>query len=130
MCEQFAAEHPNWDITFEYGVCPEGDAKANVTQDVEAAADVYMFANDNVTDLVKANAIARLGGETETAVKSTNSQAIVDSVSIDGALYGVPFTTNTWFMYYDKSKFTEDEAKNLDTMIAKAKISFPITNSW
>lgn len=130
MCEQFAAEHPNWDITFEYGICPEGDAKANVTQDVEAAADVYMFANDNVTDLVKANAIARLGGETETAVKSTNSQAIVDSVSIDGALYGVPFTTNTWFMYYDKSKFTEDEAKNLDTMIAKAKISFPITNSW
>lgn len=33
-------------------------------------------------------------------------------------------------MYYDKSKFTEDEAKNLDTMIAKSKISFPITNSW
>ena len=24
----------------------------------------------------------------------------------------------------------EDEVKNLDTMIAKDKISFPITNSW
>ena len=33
-------------------------------------------------------------------------------------------------MYYDKSAFTEDEVKNLDTMIAKDKISFPITNSW
>ena len=21
MCEQFAAQHPNWDITFKYGVC-------------------------------------------------------------------------------------------------------------
>lgn len=130
MCEQFAAEHPNWDITFEYGVCPEGDAKTNVIQDVEAAADVYMFANDNITDLVKANAIARLGGETENYVKSTNSQAIVDSVSIDGAVYGVPFTTNTWFMYYDTSKFTEEEAGNLDAMLAKTKVAFPLSNSW
>ncbi len=130
MCEKFSAEHPNWDITFEYGVCPEGDAKANVTQDVEAAADVYMFANDNITDLVAANAIARLGGSTEEYVKSTNSQAIVDSVSIDGAVYGVPFTTNTWFMYYDTSKFTEEEASNMDAMVAKEKIAFPLSNSW
>lgn len=130
MCEQFAAEHPNWNITFQYGVCAEGDAKSTVTQDVEAAADVYMFANDNLTDLVVANAIARLGGETENYVKSTNSATIVDSVSRDGAVYGVPFTTNTWFMYYDKSVFTEDDVKNLDTMLEKAKISFPLTNSW
>lgn len=130
MCEQFAAEHPNWDLTFEYGVCPEGEAKATVTQDVEGAADVYMFANDNLTELVASNAIARLGGETESYVKSTNSQAIVDSVSIDGAVYGVPFTTNTWFMYYDTSKITEEEANSLDAMIAKEKVAFPLSDSW
>lgn len=73
MCEKFAAEHPNWDLTFEFGICPEGEAKATVTQDVEAAADVYMFANDNLTELVASNAIARLGGETEQYVKNTNS---------------------------------------------------------
>lgn len=130
MCEQFAAEHPNWDITFEFGVCPEGEAKATVTQDVEGAADVYMFANDNLTELVASNAIARLGGETEEYVKSTNSPAIVDSVSIDGAVYGVPFTTNTWFMYYDTSKITEEEANSLDAMIAKEKVAFPLSDSW
>lgn len=130
MCEQFAAEHPNWDLTFEFGVCPEGEAKATVTQDVEGAADVYMFANDNLTELVASNAIARLGGETEEYVKSTNSQAIVDSVSIDGAVYGVPFTTNTWFMYYDTSKITEEEANSLDAMIAKEKVAFPLSDSW
>lgn len=130
MCEQFAAEHPNWDITFKYGVCAEGEAKATVTQDVEAAADVYMYANDNLTELVASNGIARLGGETESYVRNTNSEAIVDSVSIDGAVYGVPFTTNTWFMYYDKSVFSEEEASNLDTMLEKAKVSFPLSNSW
>lgn len=129
-CEAFNAEHPNWNITFEYGICPEGDAKATVTQDVEAAADVYMFANDNLNDLIASNAISKLGGETEEYVKSTNSQTIVDSVSVDGSVYGVPFTTNTWFMYYDKSVYTAEDAASLDTMIEKGKVSFPLTNSW
>lgn len=130
MCEQFAAEHPNWDITFEYGVCAEGDAKTTVTQDVEGAADVYMFANDNLTALVAANGISKLGGETAETIKATNSQAIIDSVSVDGDVYGVPFTTNTWYMFYDTSVFSEEDIKNLDTMLEKGKVSFPITNSW
>ena len=77
-----------------------------------------------------AKLVMELTFDTAEDVKKNNSQAIVDSVSVDGDIYGVPFTTNTWFMYYDKSAFTEDEVKNLDTMIAKDKISFPITNSW
>lgn len=130
MCEQFATEHPNWNITFEYGVCAEGDAKKTIVQDSEAAADVYMFANDNLPELIAAGAISKLGGETAEYVKSTNSQAIVDSVSIDGDIYGVPFTTNTWLMYYDKSVFTEEDVKNLDAMLAKGKVAFPLSNSW
>lgn len=130
MCEQFNDEHPEWDITFEYGVCAEPDAKTTVTQDVEAAADVYMYANDNITELVANNALSRLGGETEEYIKSTNSETIVDSVSIDGAVYGIPFTTNTWFMYYDKSVFSEEDVKNLDTMLEKGKVSFKLTDSW
>ena len=130
MCEQFAAQHPNWHINFNYGVCPEGEAKANVTQDVDAAADVYMYANDNITDLVSNNALAKLGGSALEAVQSTNSQAIIDSVSIDGSVYGFPFTTNTWYMFYDKSVFSDDDIKSLDTMLEKGKVAFPLSNSW
>ena len=36
QCEAFAAEHPNWDITFKYGVCAEGEAKATVTPSFSA----------------------------------------------------------------------------------------------
>ena len=130
MCDKFAEEHPEWDITFEYGVCAESDAKATVTQDVDGAADVYMYANDNLTDLVASNGIAKLGGETADYVKDTNSAAIVDSVSLNGDIYGVPFTTNTWFMYYDTSVFTEEDAANLDTMLEKGKVAFPLGDSW
>ena len=130
MCEQFNEAHPEWDLKFEYGVCAEGDAKATVTQDVEGAADVYMFANDNLTALIAANAISKLGGSALESVQSTNSQEIIDSVSVDGSVYGVPFTTNTWFMFYDKSVFSEEDIKNLDTMLEKGKVSFPLQNSW
>ncbi len=63
-------------------------------------------------------------------VKKTNSSTIVDSVTVDGNVYGVPFTTNTWFMYYDKSKFSESDVKSLDTMLSKNKVAFNITEGW
>ena len=130
MCENFNKEHPNWDITFKYGVTNEAEVAKMIVQDPEASADVFMFANDQLMDLIPANAIAKLGGETKEYVETTNSPAIVDSLTVDGNLYGVPFTTNTWFMYYDKSAFTEEEAGSFNAMLEKAKISFPLTNSW
>ncbi len=130
QCDAFNEAHPNWNITFEYGVCPEGEAKANVTQDVEGAADVYMLANDNIPDLVANNALAELGGDYLDYVTSTNSESIAASVTYNDAVVAFPFTSNTWFMYYDKSVFTEDDIKSLDTMLEKGKVSFPLTNSW
>lgn len=130
QCEAFAAEHPNWNITFEYGVCAEGDAKATVTQDVEAAADVYCFANDHLADLISAGAISELGGTTADFVKNNFGKTYVDSISDNGSVYGIPYESNTWFMYYNKSMFTEEDVKSLEAMLAKGKVMFPLTNAW
>ncbi|MBD5546610.1 MAG: extracellular solute-binding protein [Lachnospiraceae bacterium] len=130
MCEQFSAQHPNWDLTFEFGICAEGDAKDNVTQDVEGAADVFMLANDNIPALVDADGLAELGGSYLEAVTSANSDSIVTSVTYNDSVWAFPFTSNTWFMYYDKSVFTEEDIKSLDTMLEKGKVSFPLSDSW
>ena len=130
QCEAFKAAHPNWDITFQYGVCAEGDAKSTVTTDVEGSADVYMLANDNIPDLVAANALAELGGSYLDYVNTTNADSIKASVTYNDAVVAFPFTSNTWFMYYDKSVFSEDDIKSLDAMLKKGKVSFPVNNSW
>ena len=39
MCDAFNEAHPEWNITYEYGVCGEDVAKDEVTKDVDAAAD-------------------------------------------------------------------------------------------
>ena len=129
-CERFAELHPEWDITFVYGVADEAGAAGTVSQDAEASADVFMFANDTLTTLTDAGALAKFGGKYADEIRATNSETLVDSLTLDDYIYGVPFTTNTWFMYYDKSVFSEEDVKNLDTMLEKGVVSFPFTNSW
>ena len=129
-CEAFAEKHPEWDITFVYGVADEATAAAAVAQDPEASADVFLYANDTLTIMTDANALAKLGGKYADEVKATNSEALIESLTLDGYLYGVPFTTNTWYMFYDKRVFSEEDVKNLDTMLEKGVVSFPFTNSW
>lgn len=130
MCDRFAKEHPEWDITFVYGVADEATAADQVSQDPDASADVFMYANDRITTLTDAKAVAKFGGKYLEEIESTNSEELLDSLKIDDELYGVPFTTNTWYMFYDKSVFSEEDIKNLDTMLTKGVVSFPFTNSW
>ena len=129
-CAQFAEAHPEWDITWVFEVCGEGDAGTMVTKDPTVAGDVYMFANDQLGTLIQANAIARLGGATLEQVQADNSATMIASVTSGEGVYGVPFTGNTWFMYYDKSVYTEEDIKSLDAMMAKKTVAFPVTNTW
>ena len=129
-CNRFAELHPEWNITFVYGVADEAGAAGTVSQDAEASADVFMFTNDVLNNLIDAGAIAKFGGIYADEIKATNSEALLASLTVDDYIYGVPFTTNTWFMYYDKSVFTEEDVKSLDAMLAKGVVSFPFTNSW
>lgn len=129
-CENFAALHPEWDITFVYGVSDEASAATAVSQDPDASADVFMYANDTLTTMTDANALAKFGGIYAEELKATNSETLLDSLTMDGEIYGVPFTTNTWYMYYDKSVFAEEDVKSLDAMLEKGVVSFPFVNSW
>lgn len=129
--ENFAKAHPEYKITWKNDVVSEGDASKNVATDPASAADVYMFASDQLGTLIEQGGIGQLGTDAEKQVKEQNGDLEINSVTgTDGKLYGVPYTDNTWFMYYNKSKITADEAKDFDAMLAKAKVTFPMSNSW
>lgn len=129
MCEKFNDEHPEWDITFQFETCGEGDAGNNVSKDPAEAGDVYCMASDQIGALVAANALSKLGGQTAEKVKR-NPANIVSSVTYNGDIYGVPYSNNTWMMFYNKSIFSEDEVKSLDSMLEKGKVAFPLTTAW
>lgn len=127
----FQKANPNYKITWKNAVVSEADAAKTVAQNPKAAADVYMFANDQLGTLISSGAIGELGTDAAKQVKADDDPSMVQSVTgTDGKLYGVPFTGNTWFMYYNKSKFNSSDIKSLDKMLEKGKVSFPVTNSW
>lgn len=57
LIEQFKTQNPDtaWDITL--GVVGDADAKARYLEDPAAAADVFTFPDDQLVDLVKADAL-------------------------------------------------------------------------
>ncbi len=127
----FEEAHPEYIITWDNGVCPEGDAKTMVTADPTAAADVYMFANDQLGSLVDAGALAKLGGSYLEQVQSDVSATYVNTVThTDGGVYGFPVAPNTWFMYYNKSILSEEDVKSLEACLEKGEVAFETTNSW
>lgn len=115
----FAAEHPEYNLTWVTEIVGEDKCQESVLKDVGAAADVFMFANDQLPSLVEAGAIARLGGATETMVRDTNTDTVLATVSVGDAVYAVPFTHNTFFMYYDKTILDENDITSLEKIMAK-----------
>ena len=95
-CEKFADEHPEWDITFVYGVADEATAAGQVAQDPEASADVFMYANDTLTTMTDANALVKFGGKYREEIERQIPKKSSHPMTKNGELYGVPFTTNTW----------------------------------
>ena len=129
--KMFEAAHPEYIITWENGVCAEGDAKGLVTADPAAAADVYMYANDQLGDLVNAGAVAKLGGAYLEQVQNDVSETYINTVThTDGGVYGFPVAPNTWFMYYNKTMLTEEDVKTLEACLEKGIVAFEVTNSW
>ena len=131
MLPKFEAAHPEYAITWDIGVCGEGDAAGIVKNDPAAAADIFLYANDQMGTLIEAGALAKLGGSYLEQVKADVAQTYIDTVTYtDGGVYGFPMAPNTWFMWYNKDIFSEEDIKSLNTMLEKGVVSFPMDNSW
>ena len=131
MQAAFQAAHPEYAITWENGVCPEGDAATMVTADPAAAADVYMFANDQLGTLIQAGALAKLGGPFLEQVQNDVSATYVNTVtSTDGSVYGFPVAPNTWFMYYNKAIVGDADLTSMESILEKGIVAFELKNSW
>ena len=129
--KKFVEAHPEYAITWDNGVCAEGDAATLVTADPAAAADVYMFANDQLGTLIQAGALAKLGGSYLDQVKADVSATYVNTVtSTDGNVYGFPVAPNTWFMYYNKELVGDADLTSLEAVLEKGIVAMEIKNSW
>lgn len=135
LCSEFAAEHSEKEYTFEYGAVGAVDGKSRYLEDPAAAADVFLFADDQLVDLVKADALYEVTRNTD-AIIAANTPGSINAASYEGTLYGYPMTSdNGYFLYYDKSVFTDEDLATLDGILAKAnaagkQVHMDVSNGW
>ena len=135
LCGEFAAEHPEKEYTFEYGAVGAVDGKTRYLEDPAAAADVFLFADDQLVDLVKADALYEVTRNSD-AVIAANTPGSINAATYEGTLYGYPMTSdNGYFLYYDKSVFTEEDLASLDGILAAAnaagkQVHMDVSNGW
>lgn len=135
LCEAFAAEHPENKWTFEYGVVGAADAQARYLEDPAAAADVFVYPDDQMISLVEADALYEVTRNAD-AVIAANTPGSIDASSYNGVLYGYPMTAdNGYYLYYDKSVLSEEDVKTLDGILAAAnkagkKVHMDVANGW
>ena len=135
MCDAFAAANPDKKYTFTYGVVSEADAQKEVIKDISAAADVFAFASDQTATLVDAGALYRVTKNKDQII-AENTEASISAASINDELYGYPFVSDTYFMYYDKSKLSEDDVKSIEGIMSKdiegvsTNFAFDTDNGW
>lgn len=143
----FEAQYPDQTFDIQIGVESESSAKDTVLTDVEAAADVFSFASDQMNELVAAGALLQLDGDiaqvlpayagkTIDGVKAANSAGSVETATRDGKLYAFPSTAgNNYFLYYDSTKITPEQAASWDTLLEAAraaggKVGMILASGW
>lgn len=145
LVEKFEAAYPDQKFDIQIGVESESTAMDTVLTDIEAAADVYAFASDQLPNLVNAGALANLdevgealgmADKTLDDVKSANMDTAVEAASLNGSMYAFPMAgDNSYIMYYDSSIVSEDDVKNWDTLLAAAgkggkKVGMTFASGW
>ena len=147
LVEKFKAQYPDQTFDIKIGVESESTAKDTVLTDVEAAADVFAFAIEQLNDLVSAGALLALDGDiaqvlpayankTIDDVKAANGEGSVAASTKDGKLYAFPMGGgNNYFLYYDSTKITAEQAQSWDGLLAAAeaagsKVGMTFASGW
>lgn len=103
--EAFKAANPEYaGMTVNVEPVGENDAANKVITDVEAAADIFGFAQDQLARLVAAGALVDVEPANAEIVAAENDAGSVAAVTLGGTMYAYPMTSdNGYFLYYDKS---------------------------
>ena len=132
----FEAANPGIKIEASIEGVTEADAGSKIVNDVATAPDLYCFAQDQLARLVQAQALAKPGKGAAETIKTNNDAGSVAAATVAGELYAYPMTSdNGYYMYYDKSIISDEDAESLEKIIAACEANnkvfrFALENAW
>lgn len=147
LIESFKEEYGEYaDFDISLGVEAESTAKETILTDVEAAADVFAFASDQLPDLVNGGALQSVdemeealqayAGKGISDIESANTEESVEAAKFNDTLYAFPMTAdNGYFMFYDSNIISEEDVASWDSLLAAAeaagkKVAMRLASGW
>ncbi len=136
LCDDFEAQYPEVDFNITLGAVSEADMKDRVLEDVEAAADVFVFPDDQLEALVNAGALNEVAAQYTYDMNETDSESTVKAAQFNGKQYGYPFTaSNGYFLFYDKNQLSDEDVASWEALTAKAdelgkEVGCEVANGW
>lgn len=135
MIESFKTEYAG-QAEFDIQIVTSTDAetRGTVLGDIHNAADIFTFADDQLTSLVAGGALAKVPNAEE--IKAANLEGAVEAASVGDTLYAYPMTAdNGYFLYYDKTYFSDEDVQSLDRILEVAaangkKFSMEWDSGW
>ncbi|MCM1325992.1 MAG: extracellular solute-binding protein [Bacteroidales bacterium] len=147
MIDSFKENYGNKaNFNIQLGVESEATARDTVLTDIQAAADVYAFASDQLPTLVDAGALMSIdslddalrayAGKGVADIKSANSSGSVEAATYKDILYAFPMTAdNGYFLFYNSNIVSAEEAESWDTLLEAAgrggkKVGMTLASGW
>ena len=133
---RFKALHPEYKFNITIQTVGVGDVASEVLKDVAKAPDMYCFTQDQISRLVQGGALAKLGVQAAQTVTEENDAGSVNAATVGDGIYAYPLTSDIgYYLYYDSSVVSDEDAKTLEGVIAACKAAnkkfgYNLTNAW
>lgn len=125
QAKAFEKKYADKNVKIEVVAQEESDAGTQVLNDSEAAADVFAFPSDQLTKLTQAKALLPVNNNYVDDISKNHTAAAVDTVKGDlngkEVLYAFPETDNGYYLVYDKSVISDEDAKSWEGVLAACK---------
>ncbi len=128
-------------VKIEYTISEEDEStcKETILSNPDGAADIFSFADDQLDELVDASVLHSFSEVSATEMVGKvggDATSAIQAVTRDDKIYAYPETAgNGYFLYYNKKYLSEDDVKDLDTILEKVakynkKFAMDFTSGW
>lgn len=128
------------DAAFNFTVIeqPSAYCASDLMANPDLAADVFVFADDQIETLVDQGLLAEIPEDAAKKVsdEQNSSPAAIKTASVNGKLYAFPqLAGNGYFLYYNKKYISSDDVVSFEKLLESAakngrQVSMDLKNGW
>jgi len=127
LAKQYKEENPDFAYDVKITGADTGSTGGSMTSDNTACADVVTVAHDNIGKMLEKSKILSFDNtDVISMVDADNPTSYHDVIYYKGTndteskLYGVPYISQALFLYYNKSKVTDEQVKTFEGLMSAA----------